>query len=131
MADTEVPHGDDWILVCAIMSVGRLTAEVERGQIKCHRYWESGKYGPFEVKAYSEKHINIECAIMSVGRLRAASRGIDRSALGFDIDVLFRIGLYLSPCGTSVSAIRHSPSSHFGISPSSSILTGPTLGGRY
>lgn len=50
MADTEVPHGDDWILVCAIMSVGRL---------------------------------------------RAASRGIDRSALGFDIDVLFRIGLYL------------------------------------
>ncbi|OQE13924.1 hypothetical protein PENFLA_c042G00893 [Penicillium flavigenum] len=37
-----------------------LTAEVERGQIKCHRYWESGKYGPFEVKAYSEKHIKIE-----------------------------------------------------------------------
>ncbi|KAF4762022.1 hypothetical protein HAV15_007416 [Penicillium sp. str.  len=37
-----------------------LTAEVERGQVKCHRYWESGKYGPFEVKAYSEKHIYIE-----------------------------------------------------------------------
>ncbi|KOS36819.1 hypothetical protein ACN38_g12406 [Penicillium nordicum] len=37
-----------------------LTAEVERGQVKCHRYWESGKYGPFEVKAYSEKYIYIE-----------------------------------------------------------------------
>ncbi|KAJ5373716.1 hypothetical protein N7517_005722 [Penicillium concentricum] len=37
-----------------------LTAEIERGQVKCHRYWESGKYGPFEVKAYSEKHISIE-----------------------------------------------------------------------
>jgi hypothetical protein len=46
MADTEVPHGD------------------ERGQIKCHRYWESGKYGPFEVKAYSEKHINIESNVL-------------------------------------------------------------------
>jgi protein tyrosine phosphatase len=28
--------------------------------VKCHRYWESGSYGPFEVKAYSEKHIYIE-----------------------------------------------------------------------
>ncbi|KAJ5788074.1 hypothetical protein N7457_003064, partial [Penicillium paradoxum] len=37
-----------------------LTAEIERGQVKCHRYWESGKYGPFEVKAYSEKHIYVE-----------------------------------------------------------------------
>jgi hypothetical protein len=50
MADTEVSHSDDWILVCAIKSVGRL---------------------------------------------RAASRGIDRSTLRFDFDVLFRIGLYL------------------------------------
>ncbi|KAJ6062581.1 uncharacterized protein N7446_006701 [Penicillium canescens] len=37
-----------------------LTAEIERGQVKCDRYWESGNYGPFEVKAYSEKHIHIE-----------------------------------------------------------------------
>ncbi|CAG8220993.1 unnamed protein product [Penicillium salamii] len=37
-----------------------LTAEVERGQVKCDRYWESGNYGPFEVKAYSEKYIYIE-----------------------------------------------------------------------
>ncbi|KAJ5338763.1 hypothetical protein N7452_005491 [Penicillium brevicompactum] len=37
-----------------------LTAEVERGQVKCDRYWESGDYGPFEIKAYSEKYIYIE-----------------------------------------------------------------------
>lgn len=37
-----------------------LTAEVERGQVKCDRYWDSGSYGPFEVKSYSEKYIYIE-----------------------------------------------------------------------
>ncbi|KAJ5605058.1 hypothetical protein N7510_010212 [Penicillium lagena] len=37
-----------------------LTAEVERGQVKCHPYWESGDYGPFKVKAYSERHIHVE-----------------------------------------------------------------------
>lgn len=37
-----------------------LTAEVERGQTKCHPYWRSGDYGPFKVKAYSERFIHIE-----------------------------------------------------------------------
>lgn len=37
-----------------------LTAEVERGQVKCHPYWKSGDYGPFKVKAYSERSIGIE-----------------------------------------------------------------------
>ncbi|KAJ5096248.1 hypothetical protein NUU61_005604 [Penicillium alfredii] len=37
-----------------------LTAELERGQVKCHPYWESGDYGPFKVKAYSERYIYIE-----------------------------------------------------------------------
>lgn len=37
-----------------------LTAELERGQVKSHPYWRSGDYGPLRVKAYSEKHINVE-----------------------------------------------------------------------
>lgn len=37
-----------------------LTAEVERGQVKCHPFWRSGDYGPFKVKAYSERFIQIE-----------------------------------------------------------------------
>ncbi|KAJ5175487.1 uncharacterized protein N7482_001364 [Penicillium canariense] len=37
-----------------------LTAEVERGQVKCHPYWKSGDYGPFKVKAYSERFIHVE-----------------------------------------------------------------------
>jgi protein-tyrosine phosphatase len=34
-----------------------LTAEIERGQVKCHRYWESGNYGPFRVNNFSERRI--------------------------------------------------------------------------
>lgn len=37
-----------------------LTAEMERGQVKCHPFWKSGDYGPFKVKAYSEKSIHVE-----------------------------------------------------------------------
>ncbi|PYI12104.1 hypothetical protein BO78DRAFT_302397 [Aspergillus sclerotiicarbonarius CBS 121057] len=34
-----------------------LTAEVERGQVKCHPYWESGNYGPCQVNSFSQKFI--------------------------------------------------------------------------
>lgn len=37
-----------------------LTAEYERGQVKCHPFWRSDNYGPFKVKAYSEQFVNIE-----------------------------------------------------------------------
>ncbi|KAJ6104211.1 hypothetical protein N7523_010531 [Penicillium sp. IBT 18751x] len=37
-----------------------LTAELERGQVKCHPFWRSGDYGPFKVKAYSERFIHVE-----------------------------------------------------------------------
>ena len=37
-----------------------LTAELERGQVKCHPFWKSGDYGPFKVKAYSERFINVD-----------------------------------------------------------------------
>ncbi|KAJ5731052.1 uncharacterized protein N7483_005560 [Penicillium malachiteum] len=37
-----------------------LTAEIERGQVKCHPYWRTGDYGPFKVKAYSEQFIRVE-----------------------------------------------------------------------
>ncbi|KAB8231024.1 hypothetical protein ETB97_011160 [Aspergillus alliaceus] len=37
-----------------------LTAEVERGQIKCHPYWESGKYGPIQVNNFSQKQIYMD-----------------------------------------------------------------------
>ena len=42
-----------------------LTAEVERGQVKCHPFWRSGDYGPFKVKAYSERCIHIESSGLS------------------------------------------------------------------
>ncbi|KAI9933387.1 hypothetical protein MW887_007860 [Aspergillus wentii] len=34
-----------------------LTAEVERGQVKCNPYWESGNYGHLQVKNFSQRHI--------------------------------------------------------------------------
>ncbi|KAJ6084443.1 hypothetical protein N7486_011243 [Penicillium sp. IBT 16267x] len=37
-----------------------LTAEMERGQVKCHPFWRTGDYGPFKVKAYSEKSIHVD-----------------------------------------------------------------------
>ncbi|KAF3387057.1 Tyrosine-protein phosphatase 1 [Penicillium rolfsii] len=43
-----------------------LTAEVERGQTKCHPYWKSGDYGPFKVKAYSERFINVDTKDRSI-----------------------------------------------------------------
>ncbi|KAL4939546.1 hypothetical protein BDV06DRAFT_214209 [Aspergillus oleicola] len=36
-----------------------LTAEVERGQVKCHPYWKSGTYGPFYVNNFSKKKVPI------------------------------------------------------------------------
>ena len=43
-----------------------LTAELERGQVKCHPFWKSGDYGPFKVKAYSERFINVDFEDRSV-----------------------------------------------------------------
>ena len=37
-----------------------LTAEIEHGRVKCHPFWRSGDYGPFKVKAYAERYIDIE-----------------------------------------------------------------------
>lgn len=37
-----------------------LTAEVERGQIKCHPYWNQSTYGPFKVKALGEQRIYVD-----------------------------------------------------------------------
>lgn len=34
-----------------------LTAEVERGQVKCHQYWNSGDYGPFKLKVLAERRV--------------------------------------------------------------------------
>ena len=34
-----------------------LTAESEGGQRKCHPYWLTGDYGPFKLKALSERHL--------------------------------------------------------------------------
>lgn len=39
-----------------------LTAEVERGQVKCHPYWESGSYGPLKVNNFSQKKIYLNPA---------------------------------------------------------------------
>ena len=37
-----------------------LTAEAEGGQRKCHPYWLPGDYGPFKLKALSERHLALE-----------------------------------------------------------------------
>lgn len=50
-----------------------LTAEVERGQVKCHPYWNSGEYGPFKVKAYTQQYINVE------SQFRPADPSVDSS----------------------------------------------------
>ncbi|KAL2836045.1 hypothetical protein BJY01DRAFT_238447 [Aspergillus pseudoustus] len=43
-----------------IRLVVSLTAEVERGQVKCHPYWKSGAYGPFYVNNFSKQYIPME-----------------------------------------------------------------------
>ncbi|KAL6231774.1 hypothetical protein BDW75DRAFT_35421 [Aspergillus navahoensis] len=43
-----------------IRLVVSLTAEVERGQVKCHPYWKSGTYGQFHVNNFSKKYIPME-----------------------------------------------------------------------
>ncbi|KAL4812628.1 protein-tyrosine phosphatase-like protein [Aspergillus spinulosporus] len=42
-----------------IRLVVSLTAEVERGQVKCHPYWKSGTYGQFHVNNFSKKYISL------------------------------------------------------------------------
>ena len=37
-----------------------LTAETEGGQRKCHPYWVPGEYGPFKIKALSERRLPLE-----------------------------------------------------------------------
>jgi tyrosine-protein phosphatase 2/3 len=37
-----------------------LTAEVERGQIKCHPYWNKSNYGPFKVRALGERRVYMD-----------------------------------------------------------------------
>ncbi|OKL61980.1 hypothetical protein UA08_02682 [Talaromyces atroroseus] len=37
-----------------------LTAEVERGQIKCHPYWNKSSYGPFKVKPLGERRVYMD-----------------------------------------------------------------------
>ncbi|KAL4915156.1 protein-tyrosine phosphatase-like protein [Aspergillus aurantiobrunneus] len=46
-----------------------LTAEVERGQVKCHPYWKSGTYGPFYVNNFSKKLIPMESSSSQVGSI--------------------------------------------------------------
>lgn len=36
-----------------------LTAEIERGQVKCHPYWNTGDYGPLRVRNFSERYIRL------------------------------------------------------------------------
>lgn len=45
-----------------IRLVVSLTAEVERGQVKCHPFWKSGSYGPFYVNNFSKKYIPMEAS---------------------------------------------------------------------
>lgn len=37
-----------------------LTAETEGGQRKSHPYWNTGEYGPFELKSLDEKRVSLE-----------------------------------------------------------------------
>ncbi|RAO73799.1 uncharacterized protein BHQ10_009811 [Talaromyces amestolkiae] len=37
-----------------------LTAEMERGQIKCHPYWNTNSYGPFKVKSLGERRVYVD-----------------------------------------------------------------------
>ncbi|KAJ5480976.1 hypothetical protein N7539_006870 [Penicillium diatomitis] len=52
-----------------------LTAEVERGQVKCHPYWKSGDYGPLKVKTYSERFIPVNDKSQSIDLTAKAPPG--------------------------------------------------------
>ena len=90
-APTPVTFPDFWRTVWEqqIGLVVMLTAENEGGQVKCHPYWQPGRYGPFEVKVWSEekrhllaKHKVKEAVTPKDGHKRAARPPFSRNASG-------------------------------------------------
>lgn len=90
-APTPVTFPDFWRTVWEqeIGLVVMLTAENEGGQVKCHPYWEPGRYGPFEVKVWSEerrqlvaKHRVKEAATARDGHKKAIRPPFSRNASG-------------------------------------------------
>jgi protein tyrosine phosphatase len=60
------------VLVC-------LTAEMERGQVKCHPYWKTGQYGPLRVTNFAESHIPLSLDSHEAPRMDRSPRdtGVD------------------------------------------------------
>jgi protein-tyrosine phosphatase len=57
-----------------------LTAEFERGQVKSHPYWRTADYGPFKVKAYSERYIDVESKGRPIDPSMKNSKAVKESA---------------------------------------------------
>ena len=49
-----------------------LTAESEGSQVKCHPYWRSADYGPFRVKALTERRVHLD--LMEKNRHRSQAK---------------------------------------------------------
>ncbi|KAL4869324.1 hypothetical protein BDV12DRAFT_167922 [Aspergillus spectabilis] len=54
-----------------------LTAEHERGQVKCHPYWKSGTYGPFYVNNFSKKYISLTSSNTQQAKSRSGNSSPD------------------------------------------------------
>lgn len=57
-----------------------LTAEFERGQVKSHPYWQTADYGPFKVKAYSERYVDVESKGRPLDLSLKNSKAVNKSA---------------------------------------------------
>ncbi|KAF7116571.1 hypothetical protein CNMCM5793_005052 [Aspergillus hiratsukae] len=67
-----------------------LTAEIERGQVKCHRYWESGNYGPLRVNNFSERRIPMKASGANKNRPQSTQSLSDSSEETSDPCIIVR-----------------------------------------
>ncbi|KEF59206.1 uncharacterized protein A1O9_04050 [Exophiala aquamarina CBS 119918] len=59
-----------------------LTAESEGGQVKSHKYWTPGEYGPFKLKELSERQVSLEPKKASSKAQHASANASARPSLG-------------------------------------------------
>lgn len=90
-----------------------LTAESEGGQVKSHRYWSPGEYGPLKLKQLSEKQTSLQQKKPSASTEQAATR----PSLGARRSTTANVGREVDKSVTTKSTsatIRHLALSHSG-----------------
>jgi len=90
-----------------------LTAESEGCQLKCHPYWRTADYGPFKVKALSERHVHL--GLTEKNRHRSQKRpSIQRRSTNphTAVEKNIAIGEWDAPDQSPFAIVRHLTLSH-------------------